>query len=400
MAVTGGLTIGVDATTWWNKRGFGRFTRGQLGAMLAEPRGHKFVLFVDQDPVEEMLRPHIEVVRVGTSATVTEAAVADGSRSVRDILAFRRATTRKPMDIFWFPAVYSWYPVDGRVPTVVTFHDAIAERFTGLVLPQLRGRLFWNLKVWLAKRSARHIATVSRAARDEIVRYLGIRKDKISTILEAADDRFKPVKGEEEQRSARQQLGLPAGRRLILYVGGLAPHKNLAGLIRGFAMATANVPVMQDVDLVLAGDPKGDGFHSNVEELHALTKASGLEGRVHFPGFVPDSLLPALYSDALVVAMPAFSEGFGLPAAEAIACGTPVIATAGGAVAEVVGKAGLFFDPRDANDIARVIEEVAAEARTLERLRDECLPRAAELSWSHSGAQMLNLLESCARRGS
>jgi glycosyltransferase involved in cell wall biosynthesis len=396
MAVTGGLTIGVDATTWWNRRGFGRFTRGQLGAMLAKPRAHRFVLFVDQNPAEEMLRPHVEVVRVRASAAVTEAAVAEGSRSVRDVLAFREATAAPAMDVFWFPAVYSWYPIGRSVPTVVTFHDAIAERFTGLVLPRLRGRLFWNLKVWLAKRSARCIATVSNAARDEIVRYLRIPADKITVIHESADDRFKPIRDEAERRAARQQLGLPLGRRLILYVGGLAPHKNLAGLIEGFAKAVAADEGLKDIDLVLAGDPKGDGFHSNVDELHALVDARQLCDRVHFPGFVPEALLPALYSDALVVAMPAFSEGFGLPAAEAIACGTPVIATAGGAVAEVVRDAGLYFDPNDTGDIAKVIREAVGETETLQRLEAECLPRAAELSWSRSAAKMLNLLEACA----
>lgn len=391
--MSGGLTIGVDATTWWNQRGFGRFTRGQLGAMLAEPRKHRFVLFVDREPAEEMLRPHIEVVRVGTSATVTEAAVADGNRSIGDVLAFSRAASSRPLDIMWFPAVYSWFPLRPGIPAIVTFHDAIAEHFTKLVLPNFRGRVLWNLKVWLAKRSARHIATVSEAAREEIVRYLRIPAEKISVILEAADARFAPVTGAAERRAAREQLGLPVNKRLILYVGGLAPHKNLAGLIEGYANAG-----LRDVDLVLAGDPKGDGFHSNVEELHALVKARGLEGRVHFPGFVPDAILPALYSDALAVAMPAFSEGFGLPAAEAIACGTPVIATRGGAVAEVVGKAGLFFDPRDSDDIGRVIAEVAGDASVHERLKAECLPRSAELSWASSGAHMLDLIEAHARR--
>ena len=396
MAV-GGLTIGVDATTWWNKRGFGRFTRGQLGAMLAEPRDHRFVLFVDQDPVAEMIRPNVKVVRVRTSETVTDSAVADGSRSICDLLAFRRAASRRPLDVFWFPAVYSWYPVSTRIPSIVTFHDAIAEHFTKLVLPDLRGRLFWNLKVWLAKRSARHIATVSEAARGEIVQYLGIPQEKISVILEAADGRFQPVESTEERAAARRGLGLPLDRRLILYVGGLAPHKNLAGLIKGYAEALQDGR-LGDVDLVLAGDPKGDGFHSNVEELHALIADRGLSGRVHFPGFVPDAVLPALYSDAMVVAMPAFSEGFGLPAAEAIACGTPVVATGGGAVAEVVGRAGLFFDPNNTHEIAKVIGEVAGEPSTLERLRAECRPRAAELSWSRSASAMLDLLEAHARR--
>lgn len=398
MAMTGrSLTIGVDATTWWNKRGFGRFTRGQLGAMLSEPRGHRFVLFVDHEPVEEMLRPHVEVVRVPTSATVTESAVADGSRNISDVLAFRRATFGRQIDIFWFPAVYSWYPISSAIPSVITFHDAIAERFSGLVLPQLRGRLFWNLKVWLAKRSAMHITTVSEAAREEIVRYLHIPREKISVILEAAEAHFRPINAEDERQAARQALGLPADRRVILYVGGLAPHKNLAGLIEGFATAVRTDRQLADVDLVLAGDPKGDGFHSNVENLHARVAEYALEHRVHFPGFVPDALLPALYSDAIAVAMPAFSEGFGLPAAEAIACGTPVIATRGGAVAEVVGKAGLFFDAHDATDIGRVVGQVASNEGLLNSLRAECRPRAAELSWNHSAAKMLDLLESCAR---
>jgi glycosyltransferase involved in cell wall biosynthesis len=393
------LTIGVDATTWWNQRGFGRFTRGQLGAMLEERRGHGFVLFVDREPTEEMIRPNVEIVRVPTSARVTDSAVADGNRSIPDVLAFSRAVSARPLDIFWFPAVYSWFPVRRGIPSIVTFHDAIAEHFTDLVLPQLRGRLLWNLKVWLAKRSARHIATVSEAAREEIVRYLHIPREKISVILEAADARFRPVTDETKRQAARETLGLPTGQRLILYVGGLAPHKNLAGLIGGFAKAVSD-DALSDVDLVLAGDPKGDGFHSNVEELHALVRAKGLGERVHFPGFVPDAILPALYSDALAIAMPSFSEGFGLPAAEAIACGTPVIATKGGAVAEVVDGAGLFFDPHDSDDIARAIVEVAANASVLDRLKRQCLPRSAELSWPKSGARMLDLLEAYARRAS
>jgi glycosyltransferase involved in cell wall biosynthesis len=393
------LTIGVDATTWWNHRGFGRFTRGQLGAMLEEPRGHRFVLFIDREPAEEMVRANVEIVRVPTSATVTDSAVADGNRRIRDVLAFSRAASSRPLDIFWFPAVYSWFPVRAGIPSVVTFHDAIAEHFTDLVLPQLRGRLLWNLKVWLAKRSARHIATVSRAAREEIVRYLRISPEKITVILEAADARFRSVTDASQRRVAREALGLPAGKRLILYIGGLAPHKNLAGLIEGFGKAVGD-GALGDVDLVLAGDPKGDGFHSNVEELHALVEARGLGDQVHFPGFVPDAILTALYSDALVVAMPAFSEGFGLPAAEAIACGTPVIATKGGAVAEVVGAAGLFFDPHDSDDIARAITRVTSDASVLEQLRQHCLPRSAELSWANSAARMLDLLEAHAARAS
>ena len=85
------MRIGVDATCWWNRRGFGRFTRLLLAAMLDAPRDHRFHLFVDREPAPEMLRPHVEIVRVETGQTVTEAAVADGRRRVVDLLAFHDA---------------------------------------------------------------------------------------------------------------------------------------------------------------------------------------------------------------------------------------------------------------------------------------------------------------------
>ena len=392
------LVIGVDATTWWNRRGFGRFTRSLLGAMIAEGRGHEFVLFVDRAPAAEMLAANVRIVEVGTSATVTDAAVADGNRSVRDLLTFRRAVRATPLDVFWFPAVYSWYPTGGRAPVAVTFHDAIAEHFSSMVMPGWRGRLFWNLKTRLARASAREIVTVSQAAREEIHTYLRVPRERISVVFEAAEARFAPVTNPAELTAMRQALKLKPDRRRILYVGGIAPHKNLLGLIEGFALA-AGGPGCDDIDLIIAGDPKGDGFHSNTQQLYARAADPALAGRVVFTGFVPDELLPALYSDAFAVAMPAFSEGFGLPAAEAIACGTPVIATGGGAVAEVVAGAGLFFDPYDPEDIARVITSLATDPDLEARLRAACLPRAEEMSWERSATAMLDLLERCASRG-
>ena len=392
------LVIGVDATTWWNRRGFGRFTRSLLGAMIAEGRGHTYVLFVDREPTSEMQVGNVRVVQVGTSTTVTAAAIADGNRSLRDLLMFRKAVRGVQLDVFWFPAVYSWYPTGGRAPVVVTFHDAIAEHFSSLVMPSLRGRFLWNLKTRLARASARDIVTVSQSAREEIHTYLRVPRDRISVVFEAAEAHFVPVIDPVDLAEMRQALNLKAGRRRILYVGGIAPHKNLLGLVEGFARATA-MPGLDDVDLVIAGDPAGDGFHSNTQQIYARAADPALLDRVHFTGFVPDELLPALYSDAFAVAMPAFSEGFGLPAAEAIACGTPVVATGGGAVAEVAAGAGLYFDPNDPDDIARVISSLATDGVLEARLRAACLPRAKEMSWKRSASAMLDLLERCARRG-
>ena len=90
---------------------------------------------------------------------------------------------------------------------------------------------------------------------------------------------------------------------------------------------------------------------------------------MHFTGYVSDQDLVALYSDALAATLPSFSEGFGLPAIEAMACGTPVLASTAGSVLEVVGEAGLFFDPRDSMQIADAIHRIAPERETLVSLR-------------------------------
>ena len=91
---------------------------------------------------------------------------------------------------------------------------------------------------------------------------------------------------------------------MLLYVGGIAPHKNLANLLRGFAIAA---PDADDLFLAICGDPAGDGFHSNYEETVALAASDPrLNGKTHFTGFIADEDLPALYSDALALVLPVF----------------------------------------------------------------------------------------------
>lgn len=384
------MRIGIDATTWWNGRGFGRFTRDLLQAMFHQD-GHEFVLFVDHPPCKEMLVPNVRVVQVKTSAPVTVTAVSDGNRSLRDVLRFRSSVRRERLDLMYFPAVYSWFPIGPGIPNVVTFHDAIAERFPALVMPNWRGRFFWNAKTWLAKRTASHIVTVSNAAADEIGTYLGVPPELMSVIYEAAGPEFAPVVAPERREALRRQFGVGNDRRYILYVGGIAPHKNLDNLVRAFSLACGD-RAFADLDLVFTGDPKGSGFlSSHASLLRCINEHPGAKNRIHFTGFVSDADLPTLYSDALVTAMPAFSEGFGLPALEGLACGTPVIATADGAVAEIADNAGLYFDPYDIESIATTIRRIAGDAQLLETLRARCVPRAAEFDWDRSARSLLDV---------
>ncbi len=385
------MLIGVDAACWWNKRGFGRFTRGLLRAMIAEPQGHRFRFFVDQPPALEMQHACVDIVPVKTRRTVVASAVAGGNRSPSDIVRFSRAVGREPIDVMFFPAVYSWFPVPRRIPSVVTLHDAIAEQLPDLIFPDLRGRAFSWLKTRLAIRIAVGLVTVSEAARADIVQYIGVGKRPIDVICEGADERFRPISDAGAKLSARRRVGIPEEGRLLLYVGGIAPHKNLIGLLEGFASIAGELP---DLRLLIVGDPEGDGFHSNYGEVVACAQGDPrIASRVHFAGFVSDDELPALYSQALALVLPSFSEGFGLPALEALACGTPVIGAAGGAVAEVAGDAGLAFNPHVPAEIGACIKRLATDATTRDRLRSNALVRAGAYSWHRAAGLTLACLE-------
>ena len=390
------MRIGIDASCWSNRRGFGRFTRGLLSAMFAAPRSHSFCLFTDQPPPPEMVHPNVQVVEVPTSRPVTKSAVVGDRRSLKDIYRFSRAVGQEAVDLMFFPAAYSWFPTSWRIPTVVTLHDAIAEHFPDLVFPDRMGRLLWSLKMRLACFRASRIITVSDVARREIVEYIGIRDDRIDVICEGVDSRFVPIAAGERRAAARHRAGIPPDGRLLLFVGGIAPHKNLSNLIAGFAEIARLVP---DLRLVIAGDPNGDGFHSNYQEVVTHAKNDPrLKGRIHFTGFVTDDDLIALYSEALALALPSFSEGFGLPALEALACGTPVLVSKGVAVAEIVGPAGLTFDPEKPSEIGQRIYELAGDPTTEARLRQNALRRAQCCSWSMAAELTLTSLEQCVGR--
>ncbi len=387
------MRIGIDASCWWSLRGFGRFTRELLKAMFELSGGHTYVLFVDHDPVKEMQRDNVEVVRVKLSQYVTDAAVSTDSRSPADLLAFTREVKKQKLDLLYFPAVYSWFPVPLGVKNIVTFHDAIAEHFPELIFPGWKGKLFWKIKMKLAIWQSTRIMTVSNAAKQEIVKHLGIKSGKIDVITEAAEEKFKIVRDKQMLTAARDNCNIPRGVRYICYVGGLAPYKNLLGLMKGFLYAQRKIDI-EDLHLVLIGDPEGDGFHSNYQELLDMVEGNKeLTGKVHFTGYVTDDDLVALYSDAYALVLPSFSEGFGLPAIEAMSCDTPVLASNKASLPEVVGDAGIFFDPYNIDDIGNAIVTMVEDLERYRVLKENAIMRSKEFTWERAARMAVDAIE-------
>jgi len=391
------MRIGVEACTWANRRGYGRFTRALVSTMVRRHPQHRFVLVVDGYTARECSFPAAaEMLVVETSVQPTKAAAADGSRSLKDIWRMSRAASRARFDAFLFPTRYSFYPLFGHTPTVVTFHDATSEKHPELLFPNSRARLFWRLKTRLALRCADRLVTVSNDARRQIATAFGLQEDRIAVVSEGPDAIFRPRIGDPAVDAVRARYGLPPGIPLILYVGGISPHKNLQALLRAAAIVAHKEAGSWHV--VLVGDYESDSFLGCYRELKELALALGLESRVTFTGFVRDDDLVLLYNAASMLVLPSKGEGFGLPVVEAMACGLPVAASDRNSLPEVLGGAGMLFDPDSDNAVAECLLRLLHDPGLRDELRKRGIARAETYSWSMGADTMVRVLEDAASR--
>lgn len=387
------MKIGIDASCWGNKRGFGRFTRELLDALVALDDVNEYLFFIDSETKDTDDMPErVRKVTAKTSHSQVEAASADGRRSLRDIWAMTRTVSKHDVDIFFFPAVYSYFPVLNRTRIVLTLHDVIADHHPELIFPNTQSRLLWKLKQNIAIKQADLIATVSEYSKNEISEYFGIPPSRMRIISEAARPVFKVLPKTNGFVSTLAKYSLDPGHRFLLYVGGISPHKNIATLISAYKqIADADRP--DSPKLVLVGDYKDDPFFSAYPSLKKQVGELALDDKVIFTGFIPDEELAYLYNAATLLVFPSLEEGFGLPAMEAMACGTPVAASKTGSLPEVLGPVGRFFDPLNVNEMAAVIGNVLDNEPMRQQMSSYGIERANGFGWKKAAEDTLAIFE-------
>ena len=385
------MRVGIDGACWLNRRGYGRFARALVTALAAQGGDVDYTLLIDFDPADAPAPPAgVRLVRIPVHRPATHAAAAEGRRSLRDLWATARAISRERFDVIFFPSVYTYVPVlgPGRIATVI--HDVIPERFPREVFPTRRGALNWQLKLLLARWQTSLLLTVSTASKRDIAARFGIAADRIALISEAADACFRPLPQDARMAAILRRWSLTAGR-FLLYVGGISPHKNLGTLLTAFAELRRD-PACADYRLVLAGDYAGDVFYSAHQALRRQVTELNLGDAVVFTGYVDDTDLAYLYNAAVLFVLPSLLEGFGLPALEAMACGTPVVASARGALPELLGPAGVLFDPERGAELVEVLRRVLSDAELRRLLRRLGPERAATFSWTRAAGETLSAL--------
>jgi alpha-1,3-rhamnosyl/mannosyltransferase len=376
--MSGRLRVGIDATCLAAGRGYGRFARELLPELLRQDAETDYVLFADHSAADALASLPGRRVLLETSQAQAHAASARGSRRLRDMWRMGRAVAQTPLDVLYFPSVYTFFPVPGPTPVAVAIHDTIPERYGEIVFPTRWNRALWNLKVKLALRRSRGLLTVSEWSRQRIADHFAVAPDEIHVTPEAPARVFTPPPSPAEKGAWFEAQGLPKDTRYFLFVGGFNPHKNLELLIDAFASVAA---ARSDLQLVFVGDVDGDVFHTDVGSLRERIDAHGLHDRVTWAGYVADETLRHLYAGALALVLPSLEEGFGLPAVEAAACGTASIATRNSPLPQILAGGGVFFDPRDGAALAEQLAAFADEPQRVLALGDRARERAALLTW-------------------
>jgi len=281
-------------------------------------------------------------------------------------------------------------PLAAPCPVVLTVHDL--HVFTHPACCTFENRLYYRLFLPRSIRRAGAIIVYSEHVRRIVAARYPDQADRIALIPPGVDPDLAPVSDPERLDAVRAAWRLPG--RFILFVGDLAPRKNLPRLLEAFTRLIAERPDRRDVHLVLAG---AGGL--NRVPIDALCARLGVAGRVQTLGYVPRADLVALYSLAAVLAFPSLDEGFGLPALEALACGCPVVCTPGGA-SEICGPAAACCDPLDIASITRALAGPLDHPLSRPARAEAGFARLARYSWPASVPATAALYrEVCARTG-
>jgi glycosyltransferase involved in cell wall biosynthesis len=322
--------IGIDARlTHYRTGGISTYIRRLITALEVMTHGHDFSVLHSRKTQETL------------STRFHRAVVWTPAHHRLERLALSVELARFRFDLLHSPDFIP--PLRGAKRHIITVHD-----LTFLHYPQhltAEARRYYNAQIDAAVRHADHILSDSEASKRDMIAMLGVPAEKITVHMLGVDESFRPQEDALLQE-CRKMVGLPA--QFILFVGTFEPRKNIAGLLRAYRLLLERLP--DAPTLVLAGT-RGWLFDETMREIQRLE----LGGRVHWSENIPQKYMPALYTLARVLIVPSFYEGFGLPALEAMACGTPTIVSNRSSLPEVVGDVGLQVNPDDDADIASAL---------------------------------------------
>ncbi len=355
--------------------GIGIYIQNLLQESLGAVPEHSFLLAGDPEEIEQFTVDHNDLAGINRVEAVKfkRPIYGPGEQIYGSLLAGKYGPD---CDILHFPHFNApWFLPPS---SVVTVHDLIH-----FLLPQFYAG--WRVKLArqvlknAVNKAARIIVISASTARDLQAMFPDEDiEPKIRIIYQGKSDYFHPLPEETAaQFKEQQKLG-----RYILYVGTRKRHKNLGRMVQAYARLLDDFP-----DLLMVAVGQGS---DQEDELAFWRNKLGIKGIIEYPRITQTQLLP-LYCGAEALVVPSLYEGFGLPPLEAMACGTPVVVSYTSSLPEVVGDAGIYFDPYNVDDMVNSIRQVISNRIFRKELSRKGLQQAEHFAWKKTARQTLEV---------
>jgi glycosyltransferase involved in cell wall biosynthesis len=375
------MKIGISGyATDSGKSGISQYAANIIGRFPEIAPAHEFIVFINEADADwvRTWHPRLEVVSFPDWTAHPVANI------FWHLVTFPRQLAHHGCDVVFLPAGNRRLGWNYGIPSVSTVHD-----FSQLHVPLKYDafRMFYIMRVLpRMMRRLTHVISVSESTRRDLESFARVDPDRITVIYNGADlDRFITRDRAAAKSAITAELGVP--ENFVLYISRLEhPGKNHVRLIEAFSRFKRETGLPHKLVLVGSRWSGAELIEEKVEEL-------GLKDDVIFPGFVPNDTLPELYAAADALVFPSLFEGFGIPVLEAMACGTPVCASNVSSIPEVVGDAGLLFDPLDTESIANSLSRILTDQPLRERLIEAGLTQASRFTWDKAASAVLQKIE-------
>ncbi len=353
--------------------GISRYIRHLLNAIARQPGQHEYTVFINGQETVKRLRQEqgqaaqIEYIPVYWPENRPASRVVWEQRDLPALLRERR------IEVFHSPANVLPEMLPRECASVVTLHD-LAFLLYPEVLTRAK-RVYHRIFTTRSLRRATAIIAVSNSTKEDAVKLVGISPVRIQTVYTCIDERFSNVITTEEKQTFCREHGLDGG--YLLYLGTLEPRKNIPTLLEAYK--ELREVYSRKEKLALVG---GKGWL--YDEIFAKAQRLGLASEVLFPGYVSNEEQLLWYHGASAFVYPSLYEGFGLPVAESLACGVPVVTSNVLSLPEAGGDSALIVDPLDSHALAAALQRALTD--TL--LRQRCIELAPTVSQRFSAQAM------------
>lgn len=360
--------IGIDARSYgWT--GIGRYVRNLMRELFVLDTENEYTVFLNKENYDTFKAPNERVKKILVDIPWY---------SFQEQLQFPKALRSQKFDLVHFP--HFNIPLVYSKPFVATIHDLTLSFFPGQKMTSMMHRMAYQMTIRHACKKAQGIIAVSKNTKKDIEQLLSVPSEKVDVIYEAVEnDTYNANIDLDAVEAIKKKYNIR--KPYLMYVGVWRSHKNILGLLSGFAKILERG---LDYQLVITG--KADPHYPEVMEK---MKELGIEKNVVLPGFVPEEELPVFFKGCELFVFPSFYEGFGLPPLEAMASGCPVVASNTSCMPEILGDAAEFFDPYNHEDIARAMESVLRNRARAMELRTKGLEHVKKFSWKTMARQTL-----------